>query len=603
MKTNKLLRASLIALLLSGHVVYGQTTVISESMGSVTTTTAISAYETANGFDNDPQTMTGTADIRNTSPSSGYTGASGLANVFVTNTVGKFFQIEDINTTGMSALTLSFGISKSTNASNGSDFIVEVSADGTTYSALTYSPLPTGSGTAVWRKVTASGTIPATSNLRIRFRQNGTATQYRIDDVLLTGTACEVSIVAEGPTTVCEGNGVILTASPAGGTYLWSTGETTQSIFADSATSYSASITAGGCTATSNSISITVVEPIGVIATASADTVCKGDTITLSARLQATGLIFSEYVEGSGNEKYVEIFNGTGTAVNLANYHYQAFHNGIGIATPTFDFALSGTLADGDVIVLKNPSATLYTGAATAYTGIQHNGDDAIALLDTVNNVYVDIFGSIGNDPGSQWNSGTISTLDHTLRRNDLVVSGVSTNPNLPGITGFPTLGTEWTQYAQDDVTGLGSHSLNCDFLWSNDETGCSIQVAAESSATYTATYQGICSVDANVNVVVIDCESRMAKSGKINSSTDAMVFPNPFQGATTIQFHVANSSEVSVEILDMNGQVVANLLKGQMEAGVHRVEWNVEGKVPAGVYVCRIATGSEIQTLHIVLQ
>lgn len=596
------MRSSFIALLLSGHMVYGQTTVISESMGSVTGTTAISAYETANGFDNDPQTMTGTADIRNTSPSSGYTGASGLANVFVTNTVGKFFQIEDINTTGMSALTLSFGISKSTTASNGSDFIVEVSADGTTYSALTYGPLPTGTGTATWKKVTASGTIPATSNLRIRFRQNGTATQYRIDDVLLTGTSCDVSIVAEGPTTVCDGNGVILTANPAGGTYLWSTGATTQSIFADAEGSYSASITAGGCNGTSNSIDITVVEPFTVLASASADTVCKGDTITLSAKLQATGLIFSEYVEGSGNEKYVEIFNGTGAAVNLGNYHYQAFHNGSSI--PTFDFALTGMLADGDVIVLKAPLATLYTGAATSYAGIQHNGDDAIALLDTVNNVYVDIFGSIGNDPGSQWNSGTNSTLDHTLRRNDLVVSGIATNPNLPGIAGFPTLGTEWTQFAQDDVTGLGSHALNCDFLWSNDDTGCSIQVVADATTTFTATYEGICSSTADVTVVVVDCENRVAKSARINaSSSDAMAFPNPFQGTTTIQFNVANSSDVTVQILDMKGQVVANLVKGQMEAGAHKVEWNAEGKVPAGVYVCRIVTGSEIQTLHIVLQ
>ena len=35
---------------------------------------------------------------------------------------------------------------------------------------------------------------------------------------------------------------------------------------------------------------------------------------------QATTLFFSEYAEGSGNHKYLEIYNGTGASVALTNY-------------------------------------------------------------------------------------------------------------------------------------------------------------------------------------------------------------------------------------------------------------------------------------------
>lgn len=43
---------------------------------------------------------------------------------------------------------------------------------------------------------------------------------------------------------------------------------------------------------------------------------------------------------------------------------------------------------------------------------------------------------------------------DQTLRRN----SGVG--PNNSVTNSFPTLGTEWTEFPQNDVSGLGSHTF-----------------------------------------------------------------------------------------------------------------------------------------------
>lgn len=191
-----------------------------ESMGTVSTTTAIATHESNSGFDNDGLTMSGTADVRITLPSTGYAGASGGANIFITNSVGRYFLIEGINTTAKADYTLSFGIHKSTTASNGSDMVVEVSSDGSNYSPLTVPALPTGTGTAIWHYRTASGTIPTAANLRIQFRQTATATQYRIDDLTFDRTlAAELSSFY----ALAEDGGVTLSwrTESESGSYQW----------------------------------------------------------------------------------------------------------------------------------------------------------------------------------------------------------------------------------------------------------------------------------------------------------------------------------------------------------------------------------------------
>lgn len=203
------------------------TVLFSESMGTVLATTTIAAHESANGFDNDSFTMSGTGDVRATTVSSGYPTASSGANVFLTAaTGGRNFIISNINSSGLSNLQLSFGIWKNANTATGSDFEVLVSTDGVTYTNLNFTPI-SGVGNA-WYYRTATGTIPSTSNLRIQFRNNSTTNQYRIDDVLLNYTLVP-TITASGPTTFCNGDSVTLTAS-SGSTYLWSNGASTQSI-------------------------------------------------------------------------------------------------------------------------------------------------------------------------------------------------------------------------------------------------------------------------------------------------------------------------------------------------------------------------------------
>jgi hypothetical protein len=181
---------SLLLLGLTNFAV-AQTTIYTENFGAGTgsTNTLVTAYS---GFQSpSPINYTGNSDIRTTFPSTGYTGASAAGCLFLGATTTatlpeKFLTVSGINTSGYKDLSLSFG---HYNGVTGNSIVpkVEVSEDGTNWTALSYSRIVTN--ISVWEYVTATGTIPAIENLRIRFTNPVNSNiGFRVDDIKLTGT-------------------------------------------------------------------------------------------------------------------------------------------------------------------------------------------------------------------------------------------------------------------------------------------------------------------------------------------------------------------------------------------------------------------------------
>lgn len=172
---------SLFAVAMLAASVNAQITFFTENMGTATATTEIAANTFQNAA---PVTFSGTADVRASSASSGYAGASAGANVMI-NANNETFLISGVDTSDYESITLSLGQRKGTNAAN-NELKIEVSEDGATWTLLSYTR-PTGSGTANWALITPTGTIPTTETLSIRFTGTN-ATEWRIDDVKLAGT-------------------------------------------------------------------------------------------------------------------------------------------------------------------------------------------------------------------------------------------------------------------------------------------------------------------------------------------------------------------------------------------------------------------------------
>ncbi len=177
---------------------------------------------------------------------------------------------------------------------------------------------------------------------------------------------------------------------------------------------------------------------------------------TRPAQAAPTELFFSEYIEGSSNNKALEIYNGTGAAVNLATggYNVQMHFNGNPVATLTIN--LTGIVADGDVYVLAQSSAnpTILAQADQTNSASWFNGDDAVVLRKGT--AVIDAIGQIGFDPGAEWGASLTSTADNTLRRNANVCTGDPDGSNVFDPS------TEWVGFATDTFDGLGAHSANC---------------------------------------------------------------------------------------------------------------------------------------------
>jgi predicted extracellular nuclease len=181
-----------------------------------------------------------------------------------------------------------------------------------------------------------------------------------------------------------------------------------------------------------------------------------GVIVAAPATAAPTDVFFSEYIEGSSFNKAVEIFNGTGSPIDLAigGYTLELYSNGA--ASPSQTVGLSGTVADGDVFVVARADADAAIVAQAdqlAPAVINFNGDDAVALRN--GDALVDVIGQIGFDPGAEWGTGAASTADNTIRRKPTVEAG-DTNGSDP----FDPA-AEWDGFPVNTFDGIGAHVLS----------------------------------------------------------------------------------------------------------------------------------------------
>lgn len=208
-----------------------------------------------------------------------------------------------------------------------------------------------------------------------------------------------------------------------------------------------------------------------------------------SAQAQCTELFISEYVEGSRNNKALEIYNPTESSIDLSEYRLTRWQNGSASWTPQYSDALSGTLGPKDVLVVVidrrdvtqtgqdtpvvetlRVKADLFLSKDynTSYS-MSFNGDDALSLdkKSGANYVPVDIFGRIGERPSPAWSDsmpynnglGLWYTINKTLIRKATVMTGVTKNPP------FFNPSIEWNVNPINMFDSLGMHECGCNTL------------------------------------------------------------------------------------------------------------------------------------------
>jgi endonuclease I len=291
------------------------------------------------------------------------------------------------------------------------------------------------------------------------------------------------------------------------------TGLTTTITGLTASTAYSFTVkakdAAGNISATSNTLNVT--------------TAATGST--------ATDLLFSEYIEGSSNNKALEISNATGAAINLSIYSIKKQTNGAGAWST--GLSLTGTLNNGSKFTIVNSlmASSCYpissANISTSATEMAFNGNDAVGLFK--NGVLIDIIGT--------FNGGTANfAADQTIRRKATVTSPTTTFNKT----------TQWDSYTSDTCNNLGSRIVAKD---SKTKTVLDI----DAIVIYPNPSHGTFSVNNSNKMYSIEIYSIIGQKiySEENSTKSEITLPNIAKGTYLVRVSIDSDSVIKKLIIN----------------------------------------------------
>jgi endonuclease I len=261
------------------------------------------------------------------------------------------------------------------------------------------------------------------------------------------------------------------------------------------------------------------------------------------------GLIISEIMDGTrsgGQPKFVEITNVSDESIAIGDFQIWRGSNG-GDPSSVLQITSNSTLEANTSWVIANSAAGMasagYDAADQVSSAINGNGND-VFQLHTGGGDYVDAFGLAG--VSTSWYQ------DSFAERLPSILSG-----------GPSYSASEWT------ITALGSDSP------ANGAPG--------TPGTHIS--------DPWVSVI----EPVQPQSLQL-----IQIYPNPFNSGTMISFQLSRSDHISIDIFDIRGKLVNNLINAEYGSGSYQVQWdglNSNGpELPSGIYLVRLVTSTTTQ-------
>ena len=423
---------------------------------------------------------------------------------------------------------------------------------------------PVPGATYLWSVTTGNGTITSSTTGNVITFDAGTATPLVLNvDVMVN--ACptasnsvsinvsnpSASITASGPTSFCDGGSVVLTAN-AGVSYLWSSGQTTQSITVSDPGSYTVDVTdAGGCTATSAATTVTLftTPPPAAITPSGPTTFCQGGSVVLTAGNGSSWL----WSNGATTQSITVATGGTYDVTTFAPTGCGSPSTGPVTVTvnPTPDATITPSgptqfCSGGQVELFAPAGMTSYLWSNSATTPsivVTATGTYSVTVTDAAGcsntsapvNVTVDpapvatinASGATTFCPGGSvvltasnaaswlWSSGeTTQSITATAGGNYSVTvtdaSGCSATSSPVTVTVQPAPDTTITASGPTTFCSGGSVTLTAaanmsSYLWSNGATSPSIVVNASGSYSVTVTDTNGCSATSPATVVTVE--------------------------------------------------------------------------------------------------
>ncbi len=340
-------------------------------------------------------------------------------------------------------------------------------------------------------------------------------------------------------------------------------------------------------------------------------------TALLASAQTPNDLFFSEYVEGSGNNKAVEIYNPTNQAIDLNNYWVARYSNGSSVYTEGGITRLTGTIQPYKTFVLVNGQITSTASSPACSPVLQAmanqldhdypaptymNGNDAIALLKSIDGgstfTPVDLIGQLGLGSAISAETGWSYVKDTTVSYNATInnvltpVTGKVINYIVQAKSvGGAAFGPFWMSWTSD-------HSL---IRKPNVVQGV---IANPSPFIVTQQWDTVPAIiDTAGHLVYKDIWSNLGKHecrvtgiNEIPAGSWLTIYPNP-----VISDRLSISSKLAIKEVEIFSVIGQTVFKQSYTKGQQQVELTSLGLVK-GVYLVKITSSTKISTVQKIL-
>ncbi len=429
--------------------------------------------------------------------------------------------------------------------------VVTISSSGSTEFCFGGSVVLTSSAGSsyVWSNgaTTQSTTVSSTGNYSVTVTNGNGCSSTSAATAVTVYALPTVTIMASGPTEFCAGGSVVLTAS-AGSSYVWSNGETTQSITVSTPGNYSVTVTnVNGCSATSAVTAVTVnALPTATITAFGSTAFCAGGSVTL------TSSAGSSYVWSNGETTQTIIVSTAGNySVTVTNENGCSSTSAATAVTvnalPTVTIMASGPIefCSGGSVVLTASAGANYqwsNGETTQTITVSTSGSYSVMITNangcsatstaTAVAVYTLPTVTIMASGPIEFCSGGSVALTASAGASYLWSNGETTQSNAASTAGnysvtvtnengcsATSAATAVTVYALPTVTITASGptifcaggavaltaSAGSTYLWSNGETTQSIAVSTSGNYSVTVTNGNGCSSTSPATAVMVN--------------------------------------------------------------------------------------------------
>ena len=569
----------ILLLTVVSSVSFGQT-FYSENMGTPSGNTLFPAYSTgvapATWQNSAPITYSGTGDVRTSAASSGYNGASGSGNVFLTSTLGKYLQIDGLNTSAYNTADIQLSFGYSTNSA-ATQLVVEQSTDATNWTPLTF----TNNANTSWNLVTiAGGQIPSSATLSLRFTQPATA-QMRLDDIKLSNVSASCTLVLGNATAVCDGfnfgtdtytvtipytggGNAAYTVTPNAGTV---GGDNPSTVAAGNivitgvpeGTAFSATVTGGTCNADA-AVNSPECKPINPLPFKESFPYATG--ASLGAQESWANINSGDNILAVAGGLTYPNYNSGGEAVSFSG-------SGIDCFAP-FTATTSGTLYASFMINVTDMANVITDGTETYFVGITDaaKGFEARMFFKKNGTQY-----QLGFDAAS-----TTTNYDTTLRNVGEVVFVVM---------GYDFTSNTLNAWINPDLTSFNAATpatLTVTPATAITELGGFILRQEDTAKTPTMTFDELSIADNVASLLAV----------KQNTIAGLEIYPNPVTNGTLFINTTANA-EKNIAIFNVLGKEVFNTTTANNAVNV--------ASLNSGVYILKITEAGKTATSKLVVR